>query len=220
MELADIINPSPKSQIGDNDKIFVFDGQDVFLVPAKHASDFPKVSDTLGGIVAADESNNFGQIEVEDLIVAMVGIDFALKNASSGNFENAYSEKFNIGNVIEKLNENHLIPEDTEIESVDIIYSAVDSAIVFESSVIENQIEIDLSKQDWSAELYKRDNEWDEWGFLEAKIPSFNKQGSKFTTSFSFKASPNMQFYAVLSRKSIGTFYKDLSKESEIITIE
>lgn len=217
MELADIINPSPKSQIGDNDKIFVFDGQDVFLVPAKHASDFPKVNDTLGGIVAADESNNFGQIEVEDLIVAMVGIDFALKNASSGNFENAYSEKFNIGNVIEKLNENHLIPEDAELGDVVADYDEDRGLLSSSVSFYPKEVGVSLDTQVWQCVIYRRNSLTQDWTMMDSMTPGIDKDGNTLFANFdSIEAKDVVQFKVEYTRASIGIFYEELAASAII----
>ena len=119
MDLAELTNPVPKGFLDEEDKMFVFDGEDVCLVPVDKAHKYATVTNVIGGIVAADESESVGQINVEDLIVAMVGIDQALKGAVDAGFENAYSGQFNIDNVRHKLREAMLLPEE-DINIVDI----------------------------------------------------------------------------------------------------
>ena len=119
MDLADLTNPVPKGFLDEGDKMFVFDGEDVCLVPVDKAHKYATVTNVMGGIVAADESESVGQINVEDLIVAMVGIDQALKGAVDAGFENAYSRQFDIDEVRHKLREAMLLPEE-DIRIVDI----------------------------------------------------------------------------------------------------
>ena len=117
MDLADLTNPVPKGFLDEGDKMFVFDGEDVCLVPVDKVHKYATVTNVMGGIVAADESESVGQINVEDLIVAMVGINQALKGAVDADFVNAYSNQFNIDNVRHKLREAMLLPT----ESIDIV---------------------------------------------------------------------------------------------------
>jgi len=121
MDLADLTNPVPKGFLDEGDKMFVFDGEDVCLVPADKAHKYATVKNVMGGIVAADESESVGQINVEDLIVAMVGIDQALKGAEDESFNNAYSGQFDIDNVRQKLKAANLLPEEV-IYNVDVRY--------------------------------------------------------------------------------------------------
>ena len=129
MDLADLTNPVPKGFLDTGDKMFVFDGEDVCLVPADKAHKYATVTNVMGGIVAADESESVGQINVEDLIVAMVGIDQALKGAEDASLKNAYSGQFDINNVRQKLKAAMLLPEE-DINNVDITYIEEESIIM------------------------------------------------------------------------------------------
>lgn len=129
MDLADLTNPVPKGFLDEGDKMFVFDGEDVCLVPADKAHKYATVTNVMGGIVAADESESVGQINVEDLIVAMVGIDQALKGAVDASFNNAYSGQFDIDNVRHKLRAAMLLPKE-DINVVDIKYKEDEGVIL------------------------------------------------------------------------------------------
>lgn len=114
MDILDYVNPVRKDSLADGDRMIVTNGRDIFAVPPTGGGspDFPEVTDALGGIISTDEEANTGKLSVEDLIVALVGIDQALKGAVDRGFKNAYSGQFDIDNVRHKLRDAMLLPEE------------------------------------------------------------------------------------------------------------
>ena len=151
MDLADLTNPVPKGFLDGGDKMFVFDGEDVCLVPVEKAHKYETVKNVMGGIVAADDTASVGQIDVEDLIVAMVGIDQALKGAETGEFENKYSEKFDIQSVRGKLKINEFLPPDTSLKAFSIVKAEQGSAL--EADFFFYPESNELVAEQWSGEV-------------------------------------------------------------------
>ncbi len=121
MDILDYVNPVRKDSLAEGDRMLVTNGHDIFAVPPTGGGspEFPEVTDALGGIISMDEEAQTGKLSVEDLIVALVGIDQALKGSVDASFENAYSGQFDIDNVRHKLWEAMLLPEE-DINIVDI----------------------------------------------------------------------------------------------------
>lgn len=131
MDILDYVNPVRKDSLADGDRMIVTNGRDIFAVPPTGGGspDFPEVTDALGGIISTDKKANTGKLSVEDLIVALVGIDQALKGAETGEFENKYSEKFDIQSVREKLKIKDYLPSDISLNSFSIFEAEQDSEL-------------------------------------------------------------------------------------------
>ena len=221
MDLLEYSNPIFKEEAGDNDKVVMTDGDDVFVVPSGKAIKPVVVTDALGGMMACNEEAQSGKISIEDFIVAMVGVDAALKGvANKTNFENVYSAKFDYNAVVNKLNEKGLIPSDSKIESVEANFVS-DYEITMQAIVNPEDIGVDPDNQTWTVTLYTREQEGHEWDLLKTAHPVWNDESRKFTCPFlDLKGGAGTQYYVELKRSSVGMFYLDLVGNSEILTVE
>lgn len=218
MDILDYVNPVRKDSLADGDRMIVTNGRDIFAVPPTGGGspDFPTVNDALGGIVSTDEEAQTGKLSVEDLIVALVGIEHAVKGAPLKNFSNSYNEKFDYDSVCNKLSEAHLIPADSSIVSIEIIsIKALEKEgflVKMEANVNPGEVGVN-NNQSWRLKVCDG-----EGNMLDSATPQFTAQDDMYVVVWSFDLNANMAGETAivsLERKSIGLFYKDLQLDQE-----
>lgn len=218
MDILDYVNPVRKDSLADGDRMIVTNGRDIFAVPPTGGGspDFPEVADALGGIISTDEEANTGKLSVEDLIVALVGIEYAVKGAPLKNFSNSYTNNFDYDSVCNKLSGAHLIPEDSSIDSIAIISirALEKEGFSVEIEAVVNPEEVGVNEnQSWRLKVCD-----EEGNMLDSATPHFTAKDDMYVVDWSFDLNANMAgkiAIVSLERKSIGLFYKDLQLDQE-----
>lgn len=231
MDLLDYVNPVKKTVIGTNDRMLVTDGNDIFTIPPENVQSYNPVDNVLGGMVAADDANDTGKISVEDLVVAMVALKYAVNGSQNADFENVYTSKFNYASVKQKLFEQHLIPLDICLENANItIDKDADEKyeVSFDFLINENGTPIDLNKQSWEASLSvfeREDGKWQEIETLSSEDLDLNPTGEDrkllsgaFDPTDAIKETDMIK--VVVHRGSIGLFYDGLDMERKVVVEE
>ena len=213
MELADLTNPVPKGSLDDGDRIFVFDGEDVCLVPAAKAHQYMNVVDVLGGFVVADEANDVGKISIEDYVVASVGLQYAEKFNS---FQNAFSDKMDLDSIRLKLKDLHYIPTDCTFDIDDMVLAQSKGQSAFEVELPVIVGERGINETEWVFSLYRfQKGVWDVVESIDSTKFTFNN--NKFIVPFSESPDTDEEIKIGLVYNPVIIWYEGFTGEKDFI---